>query len=151
MSKSVHAELKSKQADYYLDEVRLLSVSVTERETIWILYQEKEQKGPAHMRLRDMRGANRAPYQEMLAWVYIINRPGTWTKAFIARFLPSWLELVGTVGASSTHPCVRAIPSLTIFKLVHVYFMSSRTSRFLSTKVVKRTWHLPLIKKPFAR
>ena len=26
-----------------------------------------------------------------------------------------WLELVGTVGASSTHPCVRAIPSLTIF------------------------------------
>ena len=41
-----------------------------------------------------------------------------------------WLELVGTVGASSTHPCVRAIPSLTIFKLVHVYFMSSRTARF---------------------
>ena len=52
---------------------------------------------------------------------------------------PRWLELVGTVGVSSTHPCVRAIPSLTIFKLVHVYFMSSRTSRFLSTKVVKRT------------
>ena len=50
-----------------------------------------------------------------------------------------WLELVGTVGASSTHPCVRAIPSLTIFKLVHVYFMSSRTPRFLSTKLAKRT------------
>ena len=32
-----------------------------------------------------------------------------------------WLELVGTVGASSTHPCVRAIHSLPIFKLVHVY------------------------------
>ena len=41
-----------------------------------------------------------------------------------------WLELVRTVGASSTYPCVRAIPSLTIFKLVHVYFMSSRTPRF---------------------
>ena len=41
-----------------------------------------------------------------------------------------WLELVRTVGASSTHPCVQAIPSLTIFKLVHVYFMSSRTPRF---------------------
>ena len=40
-----------------------------------------------------------------------------------------WLELVGTVGASSTDPCVRGIPSLTIFKLVHVYFMSSRTPR----------------------
>ena len=50
-----------------------------------------------------------------------------------------WLELVGTVGASSTHPCVRAIPCLTIFKLVHVYFMSSRTPRFLSIKVAKRT------------
>ena len=37
-----------------------------------------------------------------------------------------WLELVGTVGASSTHPCVQAIPSLTVFKLVHVYFMLSR-------------------------
>ena len=48
-----------------------------------------------------------------------------------------WLELVGTVVANSTHPCVRAIPSLTIFKLVHVYFMSSRTPR--STKVAKRT------------
>ena len=41
-----------------------------------------------------------------------------------------WLELVGTVGASSTHQCVRAIPSLTLFKLVHVYFMSSRTPRY---------------------
>ena len=41
-----------------------------------------------------------------------------------------WLELVGTIGASSTHPCVRAIPSLTILKLVHVFFMSSRTPRF---------------------
>ena len=50
-----------------------------------------------------------------------------------------WLELVGTVGASSTHPCVRAIPSLPIFKLVHVYFMPSRTPRFLSTKGAKRT------------
>ena len=50
-----------------------------------------------------------------------------------------WLELVGTVCASSTNPCVRAIPSLTIFKLVHVYSMSSRTSRLLSTKVAKRT------------
>ena len=29
-----------------------------------------------------------------------------------------WLELVGTVGASSTHPCVRAIPSLMIFQVV---------------------------------
>ena len=28
-----------------------------------------------------------------------------------------WLELVGTVGTSSTHPCVRAIPSLTIFQV----------------------------------
>ena len=59
-----------------------------------------------------------------------------------------WLELVGTVCASPTHPCVRAIPSLTIFKLVHVYSMSSRTSRLLSTKVAKRTWHLSLIKNP---
>ena len=50
-----------------------------------------------------------------------------------------WLELVGTVVASSTHPCVRAIPGLTIFKLVHVYFMSSRTPRFLSIKAAKRT------------
>ena len=50
-----------------------------------------------------------------------------------------WLELVGTICASSTHPCVRAIPSLTIFKLVHVYSMSSQTSRLLSTKVAKRT------------
>ena len=48
-----------------------------------------------------------------------------------------WLELVGTVGASSTHPCVRAIPSLTIFKLVHVYFMSSRTGRFFIDKSCK--------------
>ena len=48
-----------------------------------------------------------------------------------------WLKLVGTVGASSTHPCVRAIPSLTIFKLVHVYFMSSRTPRLLSTNFLK--------------
>ena len=31
-----------------------------------------------------------------------------------------WLELVGTVCASSTHPCDRAIPSQTIFELVHV-------------------------------
>ena len=46
-----------------------------------------------------------------------------------------WLELVGTVGASSTHPCVRAIPSLTIFMLVHVYFMSSRTPRFYRPKL----------------
>ena len=52
------------------------------------------------------------------------------------------------VCASSTHPCVRAIPSLTIFKLVHVYSISSRTSRLLSTKVAKRTWHLSLIKNP---
>ena len=50
-----------------------------------------------------------------------------------------WLELIGTVCVSSTHPCVRAIPSLTIFKLVHVYSMSSRKSRLLSTKVAKRT------------
>ena len=28
-----------------------------------------------------------------------------------------WLELVGTVCASSTHPCVRAIPGLTIFQV----------------------------------
>ena len=48
------------------------------------------------------------------------------------------LELVGTVGATSTHPCIRVILSLTIFKLVHVYFMSSRTSRFLSIKCAKR-------------
>ena len=41
-----------------------------------------------------------------------------------------WLELVGTLSASSTHPRVRAIPSLTIFKFVHVNFMSSRTPRF---------------------
>ena len=50
-----------------------------------------------------------------------------------------WLELAGTLRASSTHPCVGVIPSLTIFKLVHVYFMSSRTARFLSAKVAKRT------------
>ena len=50
-----------------------------------------------------------------------------------------WLELVGTVGASSTHPCVRVIPSLSIFKLVHVYFMSLRTPHFLLTKGAKRT------------
>ena len=36
-----------------------------------------------------------------------------------------WLKLVMIVGASTTHPCVRAIPSLTIFKLGHVYFKSS--------------------------
>ena len=41
-----------------------------------------------------------------------------------------WLDLVGTVDASSTPPCVRAIPSLTIFKLIHVYFMPSRTAHF---------------------
>ena len=46
-----------------------------------------------------------------------------------------WLELVGTVGASSTHPCVRAIPSLTIFKLVHVHSMSSWTPRFYRPKL----------------
>ena len=46
-----------------------------------------------------------------------------------------WLELVGPVGASSTHPCVRAIPNLTIFKLVHVNFMSSRTPRFFRPKL----------------
>ena len=49
-----------------------------------------------------------------------------------------WLELVWTVGVSLTHPCVRAILSLTIFKLVHMYFMSSWTPRFFSTKVAKR-------------
>ena len=42
----------------------------------------------------------------------------------------------------------RAIPSLTILMLVHVYSMSSRTSCLLSTKVAKRTWHLSLIKNP---
>ena len=77
-------------------------------------------------------------------------------SAFVNHFMEStvelqwlelrWLELVGTVGESSTHPCVRAIPSLAIFKWVHVYFMSSRTSHFLWTKVAKRTWH-----QPFAR
>ena len=46
-----------------------------------------------------------------------------------------WFELVGTVDASSTYPCVRAIPSLTIFRLVHVYFMSSRTPRFFHPKL----------------
>ena len=50
-----------------------------------------------------------------------------------------WLELVGTVGASSTHPCVRAIPSLTIFKLVHVYYMSSWTPRFCKAHVTPVT------------
>ena len=59
-----------------------------------------------------------------------------------------WLELVGTIGASSTHPCVQAIPSLTIFKLVPVSFMSSWTPRFLLTKVAKRKWHLSLINNP---
>ena len=54
----------------------------------------------------------------------------------------------GPSGASSTHPCVRAIPSLPIFKLVHVYLMSSRTPRFLLTKGAKRTWHLSLINNP---
>ena len=60
-----------------------------------------------------------------------------------------WLELVGTIDASSTHPCVRAIPSLTNFKLIHVYSITSRTPCFFfSTKVAKRTWHLSLINNP---
>ena len=49
-----------------------------------------------------------------------------------------WLKLVGTIGVSSTHPYVQAISSLKIFKLVHAYFMSSRTPCFFSTKVAKR-------------
>ena len=40
------------------------------------------------------------------------------------------LELVGTVGASLTHPCVRAVPSLPIFKLVHVYFYAITDTTF---------------------
>ena len=59
-----------------------------------------------------------------------------------------WLELVGTVGASSTHPCVRATPCLTIFKLVHVNFMSSRTPRFFRPKLQSacdtRHWSITL-------
>ena len=49
-----------------------------------------------------------------------------------------WLELVGTIGGSSTHPCVRAIPSLTIFKLVHVY-LCHHGHHVFSTKFAKRT------------
>ena len=72
-----------------------------------------------------------------------------WQEGIFANTVElRWLKLVGTVGVSSTHPCVRAIPSLTIFKLVHVYFMSSRTPRFLSPKVAKRTWNLSLINNP---
>ena len=51
-------------------------------------------------------------------------------NAYVNTVELRWLELGGTVGVSSTHACVRAIPSLTIFKLVHMYFMSSRTPRF---------------------
>ena len=57
-----------------------------------------------------------------------------------------WLKFIRTVGASSTHPCVRVIPGLTIFKLVHVYFMSSWTTHFSPTTIIaKSMWHLSLI------
>ena len=62
-----------------------------------------------------------------------------------------WLELVGTVCASSTHPCVRAIPSLTIFKLVHVYSMSSRTSRLFIDQSCKAHVTPVTEQKPYAR
>ena len=40
-----------------------------------------------------------------------------WSHLYTITVELRWLELVGTVGASSTHPCVRAIPSLTIFQV----------------------------------
>ena len=46
-----------------------------------------------------------------------------------------WLKLIGTLGASSTHLCVGAIHSLTNFKLVHVYFMSSWTPCYFRPKL----------------
>ena len=53
-----------------------------------------------------------------------------------------WLELVGTVGASSTHPYVRAIPSLTIFKLVHVYFVITDTTFFIDQSFKAHVTHV---------
>ena len=94
------------------------------------------------------------PYVALI-WVFTICRSTHLTVSRMKRIIKfiytvelRWLELVGTVGASSTHPCVRAIPSLTNFKLVHMYFMSSRTPRFFSTKVAKRTGHLSSINNP---
>ena len=46
-----------------------------------------------------------------------------------------WLELVGTVGASSTHPCVQAIPSLTIFQVGScVLYVITDTSFFIDQR-----------------
>ena len=50
-----------------------------------------------------------------------------------------WLELVGTIGVSSTHQWVQAIPGLTIFKGVHMYFMFTMDTMFLSIKAAKFT------------
>ena len=50
-----------------------------------------------------------------------------------------WLELVGTVGASSTHWWVQVIPGLTIFKGIHIYFMFTMDTTFLSIKAAKYT------------
>ena len=66
-------------------------------------------------------------------------RDGTWI--LIARNSTvelRWLELVGTVGASSTHPCVRAILSLTNLKFGSCVLYVISDTTFFSTKVAKR-------------
>ena len=59
-----------------------------------------------------------------------------------------WLELMGTVGASSTHPCVWAILSLTNLKFGSCVLYVITDTTFFSTKVAKRMWHLSLINNP---
>ena len=50
-----------------------------------------------------------------------------------------WLELVGTVSASSTHPCVRAIPRSDNFQVGSCVLYAITDTTFFSTKVAKRT------------
>ena len=57
-----------------------------------------------------------------------------------------------TVGASSTHGWVRAIPGLTIFKGFHMYLMLTMDAMFLSIKVAYCMFHLSFMSMyPFAR
>ena len=70
-----------------------------------------------------------------LAFYFFCNKFNKFNKTVELR----WLELVGTVSASWTHRWVRAIPGLTIFKGVQLYFMFTMVIRFLSIKFAKCT------------